>query len=80
MLAEGAASLLPGQLRPAVVWTLDLDGTGELTGTDVRRARVRSVRRLDYAGVQRELAGLAASIGSRSRARARTKARPETIS
>src|SRR4051812_480141 len=52
VLSEGAASLLPGQVTPAVVWTLDLDPDGELTGSDVRRARVRSRAQLDYPGVQ----------------------------
>jgi exoribonuclease R len=51
-LAEGAASLLPDQVRPVVLWSLELDETGELRATEVRRARVRSQRRLDYAGVQ----------------------------
>jgi exoribonuclease R len=52
VLSEGAASLLPGQVVPAVVWTLDLDADGELTGSDLRRARVRSRAQLDYPGVQ----------------------------
>jgi len=52
VLSEGAASLLPGQIAPAVVWTLDLDADGELTASDVRRARVRSRAQLDYPGVQ----------------------------
>ena len=52
LLSEGAASLLPDQVRPAVLWTLDLDADGEQTGVDVRRAMVRSRDRLDYAGVQ----------------------------
>jgi len=52
VLSEGAASLLPGQVRPAVLWILDLDREGEQTGVEVRRAMVRSQRRLDYAGVQ----------------------------
>lgn len=52
-LSENAASLLPGQDRPAVLWTLDLDAGGDLTGTDVRRATVRSRRRLDYVEAQR---------------------------
>jgi exoribonuclease R len=52
VLAEGAASLLPEQMRPAVVWTLGLDEIGELRTTHVRRARVRSQRRLTYADVQ----------------------------
>jgi exoribonuclease R len=57
VLAEGAASLLPDQVRPAVVWTLGLDVTGELRSTDVRRARVRSQRRLEYVGVQQSIDG-----------------------
>jgi exoribonuclease R len=52
VLSEGAASLLPGQVTPAVVWTLDLDADGELAASDVRRARVRSRAQLDYPGVQ----------------------------
>ncbi|MEU9119351.1 RNB domain-containing ribonuclease [Streptomyces sp. NPDC048506] len=55
VLSEGAASLLPDQDRPAVLWQLDLDPQGELTAVSVRRALVRSRARLDYAGVQRVL-------------------------
>lgn len=55
VLSEGAASLLPGQVRTAVVWTIDLDDAGEATAVDVRRARVRSIAQLDYAGVQAAL-------------------------
>ncbi len=55
VLGEGAASLLPDQLRPALLWQLDLDARGELTGTRVERARVRSTARLDYATVQASL-------------------------
>ncbi|MEU6848839.1 RNB domain-containing ribonuclease [Actinacidiphila alni] len=51
-LSEGAASLLPDQVRPALLWRLDLDADGATTATDVRRALVRSRARLDYAGVQ----------------------------
>ncbi|CAA9481682.1 MAG: 3'-to-5' exoribonuclease RNase R [uncultured Solirubrobacteraceae bacterium] len=47
-LSEGAASLLPGQDRPALLWTFDLDGHGERTAFDVRRAMVRSREQLDY--------------------------------
>jgi exoribonuclease R len=54
VLSEGAASLLPGEERPAFVWTLALDADGDLTSTKVERARVRSREKLDYAGVQRE--------------------------
>src|SRR3954465_11413338 len=52
VLSEGAASLLPGQVTPAVAWTLDLDPDGEPTASEVRRARVRSRAQLDYPGVQ----------------------------
>jgi exoribonuclease R len=55
VLGEGAASLLPGQLRPAVLWTIDLDSAGEGTMIDVSRALVRSHARFDYETVQRRL-------------------------
>jgi exoribonuclease R len=54
-LSEGAASLLPDQLRPALLWTIDLDEAGESTKVIVERARVRSRARLDYAGVQAQI-------------------------
>ncbi|WP_328595131.1 RNB domain-containing ribonuclease [Actinomadura macrotermitis] len=50
VLSEGAASLLPGADRPAVVWTIDIDDAGATTATDVRRALVRSRDRLNYDG------------------------------
>lgn len=55
VLSEAAASLLPGQPRPAVVWTLGLDQAGELRETEVRRAMVCSRRQLEYGGVQRSI-------------------------
>ncbi|MCX5269607.1 RNB domain-containing ribonuclease [Streptomyces sp. NBC_00199] len=55
VLSEGAASLLPGEVRPAALWTVDLDTDGRTVAVDVRRALVRSRARLDYAGVQREI-------------------------
>jgi exoribonuclease R len=54
-LSEGAASLLPGETRPAVLWTMTLDESGEGTDVEVRRALMRSREKLDYAGVQRTL-------------------------
>jgi exoribonuclease R len=54
-LAENAASLLPGEARPTVLWTITLDESGEGTDVEVRRALVRSREKLDYAGVQRSL-------------------------
>jgi exoribonuclease R len=53
VLSEDAASLLPDQVRPALLWTIRLDATGERTDVTVERARVRSTARLDYAGAQR---------------------------
>ncbi|PKW07498.1 Exoribonuclease R [Streptomyces sp. 1222.5] len=55
VLSEGAASLLPDRTRPAVLWTIDLDGEGRTLAVDVRRALVRSRAKLDYAGVQRAI-------------------------
>nr|WP_239522628.1 RNB domain-containing ribonuclease [Geodermatophilus sabuli] len=55
VLSEGAASLLPGQLRAAAVWTIDLDADGEVAGVDVRRARVRSRAQLAYPAVQEQV-------------------------
>lgn len=57
VLSEGSASLLPDEVRPAVVWTIELDADGECTSVDVRRAVIRSRDRLDYAGVQAALDG-----------------------
>jgi VacB/RNase II family 3'-5' exoribonuclease len=55
VLSEGAASLLPDQVSPAALWTLDCDADGELTEARVRRALVRSVARFDYDTVQAAL-------------------------
>jgi exoribonuclease R len=63
VLAAGAASLLPGEDRPAVLWTLDLDATGALTRTGVRRAVVRSQAQHTYADVPASLAPLLAEVG-----------------
>ncbi|MBN1094442.1 RNB domain-containing ribonuclease [Blastococcus sp. TML/M2B] len=52
VLSEGAASLLPGELRAAALWTMDLDADGEPVRVDLRRARVRSRAQLDYPAVQ----------------------------
>jgi exoribonuclease R len=54
-LSEDAGSLLPDELRPALVWTMDVDETGEGVKVVVRRARIRSREQLDYEGVQRSL-------------------------
>lgn len=55
VLSEGAASLLPDQLRPALVWEHRLDAAGNVTSSTVRRAKVRSREQLTYVGVQAAL-------------------------
>ena len=57
VLSEGASSLLPDGPRAAVLWTIDLDAAGRTAAVEVRRAVVRSSARLDYAGVQADVAG-----------------------
>ena len=51
-VSEGAASLLPDQVRPAFVWDMRLAADGEGTQVSLYRARVRSTDRLDYEQVQ----------------------------
>src|SRR5689334_4789270 len=65
VLSEGAASLLPEQWRPAVLWTLDLDAQGELVTTHVARAQVRSAAQHTYADVPPGLAVLLKEVGER---------------
>ena len=55
VLSEGATSLLPDQERPALLWTIKVDGDGEGTDVQVVRARVRSRAKLDYEGVQKQI-------------------------
>jgi exoribonuclease R len=55
VLSEDRASLLADGIRPALVWELELDRDGNLTRTHVSRAQVRSRRKLDYEGVQRDI-------------------------
>ncbi|HEX7369351.1 MAG TPA: RNB domain-containing ribonuclease [Rhodanobacteraceae bacterium] len=54
-LSEGAASLLPDQLRPALLWTIDLDAGGGIAAAKVERARVKSRQRCDYDSVQADI-------------------------
>ena len=55
VISEDAGSLLPDQVRPALLWTIKVDGTGEGTDVTVVRARVRSTAKLDYASVQEQI-------------------------
>ncbi len=57
VLSEGAASLLPDQVRPALLWTLRLDERGELQDVDLSRALVRSRAQLTYEQAQTEIDG-----------------------
>lgn len=52
VLSEDAASLLPDQVRPALLWTIRVDAGGEGTDVTVERALVRSRRQLTYDEVQ----------------------------
>lgn len=56
-LSEAGASLLPGRVRPAMVWRIALDSDGEITDTHVERALVRSVERWDYDQAQKAIDG-----------------------
>ncbi len=51
-LSEGAASLLPDEVRPAFLWTIELDESGAQTSARVERALVRSRAKLSYDEVQ----------------------------
>ncbi len=54
-LSEDGASLLQDKDRPAVVWALHVDETGNLTTVEVTRHQVRSVAKLNYAQVQADI-------------------------
>lgn len=55
VISEDAGSLLPDQVRPALLWVIDVDETGEGTSVEVERALVRSRAKLDYESVQRSI-------------------------
>ncbi|KRB73307.1 ribonuclease II [Nocardioides sp. Root190] len=54
-LSEGAASLLPDQVCPSLLWTLAVDAEGSCTDVHVERALVRSTRRWSYVEAQAAL-------------------------
>ncbi|UQX87294.1 RNB domain-containing ribonuclease [Jatrophihabitans telluris] len=66
VLSEGAASLLPGQDRPAVLWQIGLDVQGNQRSATVRRAVVRSRRQFSYPELAAALAGGSAPAGARN--------------
>lgn len=51
-LSEGAASLLPGVDRPALLWTIDVGRDGSLGDATVERALVQSREKLSYDDAQ----------------------------
>jgi exoribonuclease R len=55
VISEDAGSLLPDQERPALLWTIRVDETGEGTDVQVERARVRSREQLDYDTAQERI-------------------------
>jgi exoribonuclease R len=55
VLSEGAASLLPQETRPALLWTIRITAQGERTDVQVERARVRSTAKLSYDEVQQSI-------------------------
>jgi exoribonuclease R len=55
VVSHGAASLLPGEARPAALWTIELDARGEPVAVEVVRALVRSHAQLTYEEVQAAL-------------------------
>ena len=65
VLSEGAASLLPGEWRLAVLWTIDLDGRGDTVAAQVARATVRSVAQHTYDDVPADLEPLLREVGER---------------
>ncbi|MCQ9352318.1 RNB domain-containing ribonuclease [Corynebacterium sp. 153RC1] len=54
-ISEGVASLLPQELRPVVLWSIDLDLQGEVRGVQVERSTIRSRAQLTYEQVERWL-------------------------
>lgn len=57
VLSNGAASLLPGQVRSAFVWDFALDSDANVVSTALTRAQVKSTAKLDYIGVQAAIDG-----------------------
>jgi exoribonuclease R len=52
VISEDAGSLVEGQVRPALLWTIAVDDEGEGTDVRVERARVRSTAKLSYETAQ----------------------------
>ncbi len=73
VINEDAASLVPGQDRPSVLWTIDLDGAGRVEQARLVRATVHVAEAISYRMAQtaigngdgRESLRLLAEIGNR---------------
>jgi len=57
VLSEGAASLLPDQVRPAALWTIDVDDDAEIVAARVEPALVKSRVKLSYDAAQAVIDG-----------------------
>jgi len=55
VINEDVASLLPGQDRQALLWTIDIDSSGELTSAHIERAMVHNRRAMTYSEAQAEI-------------------------
>ncbi|MEZ5247395.1 MAG: RNB domain-containing ribonuclease [Acidimicrobiales bacterium] len=62
---EDAGSLLEGQERQALLWTIDLDESGQLVHAHLERARVVNTAQLSYAEAQRRIDDGSASASLR---------------
>ncbi|HEX7133635.1 MAG TPA: RNB domain-containing ribonuclease [Iamia sp.] len=65
VLSEGAASLLPGEVRPAVLWRIEVSDSGAAEAVHVERATVRSRSRHAYVDLQAALDAGTAPEGAR---------------
>lgn len=57
IINEQAASLLAGETRPSVLWTIDLDDGGNITSANLARATVRVTQAMTYREAQAEIDG-----------------------
>jgi exoribonuclease R len=65
VLSEGAASLLPGEVRPAVLWRIEVAAEGAIGAVHLERATVRSRSRHTYVEMQAALDAGPAPDGAR---------------
>ncbi len=63
-ISEGAASLLPNQIRPAIVFDFELDLHGEVVSVGIARSLVMSRAKLSYPDVSKHLEAERIAAGS----------------